>query len=208
VGFHDDDDLSAGDHAEQHEEDASRKRAKGAQSWTGAAAAAATVPLQGGKGMQTLHASLGGATSLTSTGAVTVAPASAIVPADRTRSSRAASRAAIVSKPDAVNTSAAQAQASGSSNAGASALNIKRGRQQTHDKVSEVDAASAVEPSASDTASNPWLAPPSVASSGRERGKDSHRVSSSAVLNPLPASDFIREQSNEAASADIQEAFA
>jgi U3 small nucleolar RNA-associated protein 14 len=208
VGFHDDDDLSAGDHAEQHEEDASRKRAKGAQSWTGAAAAAATVPLQGGKGMQTLHASLGGATSLTSTGAVTVAPASAIVPADRTRSSRAASRAAIVSKPDAVNANAAQAQASGSSNAGASALNIKRGRQQPHDKVSEVDATSAVEPSASDTASNPWLAPPSVASSGRERGKDSHRVSSSAVLNPLPASDFIREQSNEAASADIQEAFA
>jgi U3 small nucleolar RNA-associated protein 14 len=216
VGFHDDDDLSAGDRAEEHGEDASRKRARGSHSWAAAPAAAATVPLQGGKGMQTLHASLGGATSLTSTGAVTVlAPASAIVPADRARSSRAASRAAIVSKPDAVNANAdavnanaALAPASGSSNAGAGAPNIKRGRRQPHDKVSEVDAAPAAELCASETTSNPWLAPSSVAASGRERGKDSHRVSSSAVLNPLPASDFIRELSNEAASADIQEAFA
>ncbi len=210
TGFHDDDDdEGAGDEAVQQLDNGGRKRAKGASALSGASTSAVHVQLQGGKGMQTLHASLGGATSLASTGVVTVAPASASVPVDRSRSSRAASRAVILSKPDIVaDNNAPPQKLSDSANAAAFSLNSKRGRQQQQDKSVEIAEASADEQRMPDTHSNPWLAPPSAAPSDRKRDNGSHRVSASAVLQPLPASDFIREQSNDAATADIQEAFA
>jgi hypothetical protein len=210
TGFHDDDDddEGAGDIAEE-QKDSDRKRAKGTHASAGASSSAAHVTLQGGKGMQTLHASFGGATSLTSSGAVTVANASTNVAVGSSRSSRATTRAAIFSKPDSVmDNSALPQNASGSANSATSAGNTKRGRQPQKDKNSESNAASVDEQYTPDNITNPWLAPPTAAVSIRDRSSGNQHVSSSATLQPMPASDFIREQSNEAATADIQEAFA
>ena len=62
----DDDELHARNVEQQSQSDAGRKRVNGAHSLSSAAYSGAAVHLQGGQGMRTLHASLGGATSLTS----------------------------------------------------------------------------------------------------------------------------------------------
>ena len=207
AGFRDDDDeLDARNVEHQSQSDAGRKRAKGAHSLTSAASSGAAVHLQGGQGMQTLHASLGGATSLTSSGAVTVVSASAV---DRTRSGRAATRASLSSAASAVAATSSLSQAEESA-AGANKGTSKRQRQQQQDSVFENNAVPFAAESIPDASSNPWLAPPSAAAAARDRsngGKHSS-VASAAVLQPMPAADFIRPELNNAAAVDIQEAFA
>lgn len=201
TGFHDDDDeASAGKEAGRAKADGGRKRSKADS--TAASSSGPLVPLQGGKGLQTLHASLGGSTSLTSTGAVSVVPA--VAASDRSRSSRAASRAAISSQADVpVATGTQPKQSEKTVAAGSSSGASVRPRPQQQDVASGSNAAS------QPTSSNPWLAAPSASASGRERDSTRHSAAASAaVLQPTPAAEFIREQSNHGAEADIQEAFA
>jgi hypothetical protein len=202
TGFHDDDDeASAGKEAGRAKADGSRKRSKADS--TAASSSGPLVPLQGGKGLQTLHASLGGSTSLTSTGAVSVVPAPAA--SDRSRSSRAANRAAISSQADVPVAKQSEKAVAASSSSGASV----KPRPPQQEVASGSHAASRADQSMQHTCSNPWLAAPSASASGRERDNTRHSAaSSSAVLQPTPAAEFIREQSNHEAEADIQDAFA
>ncbi len=206
-GFHDDDDEpDARVGEEKPQDDTGRKRARGVHSSTSAASSGDAVRLQGGQGMQTLHASLGGSTSLTSTGAVNVAPASA---QDRTRSGRAATRAAISSTANSV-TAASSLPLADESAAAANTGTSKKLQQLRQGNISRHNASSFAAESTAQAPSNPWLAPPSAAVSGRERGSAGKlsSIASASVLHPMPPADFIREESNNDAAADIQEAFA
>ncbi len=210
AGFHDDDDdggsSSARNEAERAEADAGRKRAKAAM--TSASSSVAPLPLQGGKGMQTLHASLGGSTSLTSTGAVSVIPASTSVVSGTSRSSRASSRAAVSSKVDTGTSNGASAQANTIAEVASENGSVKRKRLQQRDGASDSNHDAFPNQSTPEPSSNPWLVHSSAAVPGHDRGNGKQKAMPSAVLHPMPAADFVREQSNNEAAVDIQEAFA
>jgi U3 small nucleolar RNA-associated protein 14 len=208
-GFHDDDDDDDNSGAQfgadqtRANANAGRKRANAESS---SSSSGPPVQLQGGKGLQTLHASLGGSTSLTSTGAVTVVPATASAISNSSRSSRSASRASVSSKTDIGAAVATLPQDNKSEDAASSSAVSSRKKLQRQDNDSNPE--SFALHNTSNALSNPWLTQPSAAPvSSRGRGDGDQRAAAN-VLQPMPSADFVREKSNDETAADIEEAFA
>jgi hypothetical protein len=211
LGFHDDD-VDNHDDDVNDDEGVDRelpdrpKRAKKMHCSASASSSGDHVHLQGGKGLQTLHASLGGSTSLTSTGAVTV-QAAAAVPTSRTRSNRSKAAAITSSAADCVVSLVSLPQSNESAPAVADRPAAARQKQQQRGDDLNCDASSLPNPTvhASAKALNPWLAPP-ASSSSEQRSTSRSKLSS--ALDSAPAAEFISEPPNNQASTDIQEAFA